>query len=93
MQPHILPTDLEDQLGGLLVDKWTCIVDPAGGGVRTGLVGEGEYGVGEDADAGFENILEAEGDLVTTADLVEGEGMGDQALLEALEVEVPTVPQ
>ena len=86
-----LAADLEDELGGAVVDKRARVVDPAdgGGGVVAGLVGV----AGGDADAAFLYALEAQGDLIALAGLVEGDGVGDEALLEALKVEVADVAE
>lgn len=86
MQARGLVADLEDELGRARVDVGARVGDPAGKGVGGG-------GFRGDGDAAFEEVAEAEGDLVAAAGLVVGQGVGDEALLEAFEVEVAAVLQ
>ena len=84
LQASAFVADLEDELGGARVDVGARVRDPAGEGVRGG-------GLGADGDAALEEVAEAKSDLVAPAGLVVGDGVGDETLLEALEVEVAAV--
>lgn len=81
-----LAADLEDELGGAVVDVGAGVADPSGGRL-------GGRGLEGDADAALEDVLEAEGDLVALAVLVVADVVGDDLLLEALEVEVAAVAE
>lgn len=106
METHVLSAYLEDQLEWFLIYKGTGVVDPAtsrrrrrrrsGSSGSSGRVSARWWwwsGIGQDADARLEDVLEAEDDFLAATGLVEADGVGDQALLEALEVEVATVAQ
>lgn len=84
VNPGSLASDLEDQHGGVVVDKGPRVVDPTGDSIVR---------VAGDANAALLDALEAEGDLGALAGLVEGYAVGDESLLEALEVEVAGVAE
>lgn len=79
-----LASDLEDQLGGLRVDVGPRVVHPPANGLRALL---------RDADAALLHVLDAEDDFLAAALLVEADVVGDEALLQPLEVKVSRVPQ
>lgn len=76
--------DFEDELGRARVDVGARVRHPAGEGVGGG-------GFRGDGDAAFEEVAEAEGDLIASPGLVVSQGVGDEALFEAFEVEVAAV--
>lgn len=73
VQPHVLAADLEDELGGRGVDIGAGVIDPPGRGVAS-VRCRGGWGGGrrQHRDAGFQDVLEAQGDFVLAARLVEG---------------------
>lgn len=96
VDPRVLAADLEDQLVRRVVDERPRVVDPArrDGGRVDAVVRHGRRDrVRRERDARLEQVLDAQQDLAALPGLVEADVVRDEALLEALEVEVAAVTQ
>jgi len=96
MQDSGVRADLEDQFarGGGVVGEGARVVDVSAAGAAIAIAAGGEVGVvGNKRDTGGFHILEPENNLLSPPERVIRNLMGDEALLEAAEVEVAAVAQ